>query len=234
MKKILLGLCAAFLTTGSFAQNFTTEFGDTSTAAIPANDNEVKIYNRITNTSTSSQTYTWKSTGNSFPTGWIFDGVCDNNLCYVSGILAGATKVSSPVQPDSVMDFHAVISENGAPNNSMAWVRVSIGETGALGGKTLTFIATKNNATGVSVVKAEGDIAIYPNPATTEVNIWYNADLGVKNIGVYNLIGKMVSIYKVGNTSAKLDVDNLPAGIYFVRLFNAQGNVVATRKFTHQ
>jgi hypothetical protein len=87
----------------------------------------------------------------------------------------------------------------------------------------------------VSVVtKTDDEVSIYPNPARSHVNVVFDAALGVKNIAVYNLIGKLVSIYKVNGNSAKLDIEEIPAGIYFIRLINSQGKIVATRKFTHQ
>ena len=94
----------------------------------------------------------------------------------------------------------------------------------------------KNNDSVATVFsKVQDEIVIYPNPAHDEVNIIYGADAGVKNITIYNLIGKIVSVFKpIDNSSAGLSIENLPTGIYFVRLIDAQGAVVATRKFTRQ
>jgi hypothetical protein len=76
---------------------------------------------------------------------------------------------------------------------------------------------------------------LYPNPAHNEVNLVYNTTADIKNIAVYNIIGKVIAVYKVTeNNSANLNLENLPSGIYFARLINSQGNVVVTRKFTKQ
>jgi hypothetical protein len=58
----------------------------------------------------------------------------------------------------------------------------------------------------------------------------------VKTIAVYNLIGKLMGpIYKPSSSSsAKIDLDDMPTGIYFLRLMDGQGRVVATRRFTRQ
>lgn len=240
MKKFLLGVCTALIANSSFAQNFTVVYGDTATGTLTSGYSSVTVPNDIINNTTSAQTYSWKGIDSNYPSGWSFGGMCDNNNCYNNGVLDGsALHESAAVQSGDTLIMHTDFNDDGtAAKNSTAWVRISLYETasGVSSSKTLTFMATKNFSTGISVVKSEDDIVLYPNPATNTVNLIYDASLAVKNIGVYNLIGKMVSIYKTTtNNSAKLDgIDRLPSGIYFVRLFDAQGNVVATRKFTHQ
>jgi hypothetical protein len=99
----------------------------------------------------------------------------------------------------------------------------------------MTFLVTKF-PTSVSTTKTSTDgISLYPNPASDELNVLFNPNGGIKNITIYNMIGKAVTVYKVtANNSAKLDIQNIPAGIYFIRLSDAHGRVVATRKFTRQ
>ena len=86
---------------------------------------------------------------------------------------------------------------------------------------------------GVPAVNMQlNEAVLYPNPAKNEVNLVYNEASDVKNIAVYNIIGKVMAVYKVGSTSANLDLNNMPPGIYFAKLYSSAGNVVATRKFT--
>jgi hypothetical protein len=77
-------------------------------------------------------------------------------------------------------------------------------------------------------------VSLYPNPANSEVNVVYDEAADIKSIGIYNIIGKLMTVYKVSGKSANLNIENIPAGIYFVRLLNGQGQVVVTRKFTKQ
>jgi len=236
MKKILLSGLSLLLVSGfSFGQTFTTQYGDTSVTA-SSGVGEVKVHNDITNVSANINTYDWRITGSNFPTDWSYGGVCDNKTCYTSAATLTGTTVQSTsnVKPDSTMQFYAAFNDDGAANGTVAWLRLSIAEPGTLIPRPLTFIATKGATSAVTVVRSEDEIVLYPNPAKSAINIIYDASLGVKSIGVYNLIGKMVSVYKVGANSAKLDIDELPSGIYFIRMFDNQGKVVATRKFTHQ
>lgn len=92
-----------------------------------------------------------------------------------------------------------------------------------------------SSVTGIQSVNKTSDIvSLYPNPAGSELNVLFDGNAGIRNIIVYNMIGKPVTVYKVNGSSAKLDIENIPSGIYFIRLTDAQGHVMATRKFTHQ
>ena len=101
--------------------------------------------------------------------------------------------------------------------------------------KTLTYIAYASS-TGIKTTSSSDDVVLFPNPAREAVNVIFDGRAGVKTIAIYNLIGKMVSpVYKPsGNNSAKIDVNEMPAGVYFIRLMDGQGRVVATRRFVHQ
>ena len=79
-------------------------------------------------------------------------------------------------------------------------------------------------------------MVLYPNPAREAVNVIYNEKAGIKTIAVYNIIGKLMGpVYKpADNGSAKIDLDDIPNGIYFLRLMDSQGHVLATRRFTRQ
>jgi hypothetical protein len=144
------------------------------------------------------------------------------------------SQVSFAYVPTVAGDFHALFIGDNAPNNSSAWIKVLAADTVNNYSKTLTFIATKGPLGVVNIAKYDDDVILYPNPAKGSVNLVFDPSMGVKNIAIYNLIGKAVSVYKVVGNSAKLELDEIPSGIYFVRLINSQGKIVATRKFTHQ
>ncbi len=84
-------------------------------------------------------------------------------------------------------------------------------------------------------MKSSDNVALYPNPARSELNVTYSAQAGGSTIFVYNLIGRVVHVYKpTDNSGAKLNIADMPAGIYFVRLQDAQGAIISTRKFTRE
>src|SRR5205085_5985859 len=74
------------------------------------------------------------------------------------------------------------------------------------------------------------DVAIYPNPAKNELNIAFDPAFGARTVAVYNLIGKAIITAKVYGNSIKMDIEDIPVGIYFLRVIDAQGRVLTTRK----
>lgn len=239
MKQILLGF-VFLLSLQSYceAQSFTNIAGDTATKASQGKGDGVAIPNYIKNVSSNPIRVKWRIVNYNFPTGWQFDGFCDDITCYTTsgGILNGIYQRTGVIAAGAtIADFHVVITDTGATIGSSAFVRAELTDTATNYTKTLTFIATKSTLGISTVVSYDDDVELYPNPAHSSVNITFSAASRVKNIAIYNLIGKVVSVYRVTtNNSAKLEIDDLPAGIYFARLTDVNGKLVATRKFTHQ
>jgi hypothetical protein len=224
-----------------------SQHGDTSVGTYASGD--VNVYNRIKSLLSSDIYLKWKVVGKDLPTGWTITGICDNQQCYPgnAALLNGtATHVSNPYtntftpvsNPPLYLssDFHVIFNGDNAVAGSTAWIQVQAVDTeNSNYTKVYTFVLNKPISAGVnSVVRGDDVVTIYPNPARSNVNVIFDASMGVKNVAIYNLIGKIVSIYKVNGNSAKLELDEVPAGIYFLRLINGQGKIVGTRKFTHQ
>lgn len=253
MKKFLLFLlCGIGLSAGTFAQTFTTQY---DTTGMPPGGDTVSgstfINNYITNTGLGSLIIKWTVVGTDFPRDWWHAvtpsgsprlGICDNKTCYNNDTTLmplwngtkGDTFTSSSYDPSAAGDFHMVLDLTSASGGTH-WLTVNLKDANSSYNKNVTFLVTKGYLGVSTIVKSTDDVVLYPNPAINEVNLVYNANAGVKNIAVYNLIGGVVRVYKVtSNNSAKLQIGDLPSGVYFARLMNAQGNVVATRKFTRQ
>ncbi len=70
---------------------------------------------------------------------------------------------------------------------------------------------------GIEDVELTDHLLVYPNPAEDVVNV--TATTNVNNIEVFSLDGKMVmSDNFVGDTRVKIDVDDLAAGIYVLKV----------------
>ena len=242
MKKFftLLSLAGALLAGGStYAQSVDTQHDTVTVSGAGFFD----AYNYIINTTTSPITIQWKVIATNFPSDWIANtGICDNNTC-ISGAGLWPSSSSTTYEcsyPASVTNgtFKMQIdlaTAAGTTTPGTHYLRVRINNKFATSDTAIqTYIVTKTT-TSVSVVKSTGDVTMYPNPATTALNVVYDASADIKNIAIYNIIGKQVNMFRVsGATSASLNVENLSDGIYFVRLMNSNGEVVATRKFTKQ
>lgn len=233
MKKYILSFLLLALSVGVVgAQTFTTP-KDTVNASF---SNTMNVYNKITNVHSSDVTITWRVINHDFPADWINGlNICDNVLCYgnSAALAGGSTQTTAPITPGVEADFHLQMDLSAAGSGTH-YLEVEMNDQANSYKKNVVFVLNKFPTNIGNVNKGGDDITVYPNPARSEINVLFGARTNVKNIAVYNMIGKAVSVYRVTGNSAKLNLDNIPAGVYFLRLTDAQGQIVATRKFTHQ
>ncbi|RYE24425.1 MAG: T9SS type A sorting domain-containing protein [Sphingobacteriales bacterium] len=240
MKKALLVFLSVVSVFAAKAQATFTTPADTL-FAIMNSEGSVEVYNNITPTG-ASVTIDWHITYQNIPssiTSLNILGICDNKTCYMySGSNPGwndmhTTKEILP-NDNNLKLFKMLIDAESYPANANGpyYITVMLMDHNSSYMKNVTFAIQKFPTSVSSVAKAGDDISIYPNPARNEINAVFNSN--IKTIAVYNLIGKVVSVYKVNGSSAKLDLSNVPSGIYFMRLVDNAGQIVATRRFTRQ
>jgi len=192
--------------------------------------------NGIINNTTNNMTVQWKVVASNFPADWLpVTGFCDNNSCYSGSSIWPSGTTYTPVYGAGIGDFHMTIDLTSVATSGTYYMRVRMNNMYVTSDSLYeTFIVTKI-PTAVPTVKQLSDISLYPNPANNELNVVYDANSDIRTISVYNVIGKLMTVYKVtGNTGANLNLENLSSGVYFVRLMNGHGDVVANRKFTKQ
>jgi len=251
MKKILLTIftvCSVFSSMNLKAQ--------TATFTVPL-DTVLATFNKagspgdnITDTTGNDLVIKWKVKACNFPADWLTPaafGICDDNTCFsnsgnnlwnkTTGLGSTYTAIyRHNAAHDSTGSFGLSMNLAGSDTLGTYYVTVNLRDTSSGYNKDVTFMVTKTlNTVGVNQVSnVQNEILLYPNPANNELNVVYDEASDIKNIAVYNIIGKVMAVYKVGSTSANLNLENVPAGIYFVRLYNGSGSVIATRKFTRQ
>ena len=76
---------------------------------------------------------------------------------------------------------------------------------------------------GISTITNNNTIAIFPNPATTQLTIQSTND-PIKQIVITNLIGQTLETHEIfkGEKMVSIDVSGFPAGIYFVKVNNTE------------
>mgnify|MGYP002712949592 CR=1 FL=1 len=89
-------------------------------------------------------------------------------------------------------------------------------------GETAKF--TSNGILGVNQHTLE-DILVYPNPATSTINV-NNAESA--NIEIYDVLGKMVLTQNNIALDAQIDISHIQSGAYFMKI--SKGNMVTTKK----
>ncbi len=248
MKKSLLSLLifsALLLSVNLKAQTFTVP-SDTVKENVQGS---ASVYSKITNTSAATGLVLyWHVISSDFPADWLTGpafGVCDNNTCWNNtgdtaiwnaGKSMGPIKGTLPYEFNKAGTFYLSLNLSSA-SPGKHWMNVAIIDSSVTPAyvKTVTFVINKI-ATGIPAISSnqEDKVMLYPNPANNDLNLVFDANADVRNIAVYNVIGKMMNVYKVTGNSANLNIENIPSGIYFVKLYNGNGNVVVTRKFTKQ
>ena len=85
---------------------------------------------------------------------------------------------------------------------------------------------------GAGIIDAENPqptkIAVYPNPATSFISI-DNAD-NVKQIAVFNLVGKRLKTFDNVVKDERYDVSDLPNGMYLVQIIDLSNKIVTTQR----
>jgi len=232
MKKIILSIILG-LSFLSFAGKCYGQFNTTADASHDSltfnADTAYTFSNTIKNVGQDSIYINWHIDflSSSVPIGWSV-APCDNDNCY--GYVS-TTHMSNKIAPDSIALWTVKIDPTGGGIGT-AWVTERMIDNNGDSSRAVVFILTKST-TGVSkTMLPVDDVVLYPNPAKNDVNIIFNGSLNIHSVAIYNLIGKVVAVFKTAGNSANLNIENLPSGIYFLRMMDANSNVVTTRKFT--
>ena len=93
------------------------------------------------------------------------------------------------------------------------------------------FVSTSFTTTGVGIdnITLANSISLMPNPADNYIELSINSNVEVKEAIVYNAFGQMIQTVQLTENHARIDLSNMAAGMYFVRV-NGEG-VTATKKF---
>ena len=88
-------------------------------------------------------------------------------------------------------------------------------------------VLTVNNNVGINDVSQSNLFSVYPNPASTLINVKADASLVGSVYSIYDNVGKVVLSGKINSVNASIALGNLSRGIY---LFSIGGNMKQTFK----
>lgn len=225
MKRLVL-IYALFLTQilRGLSQNITiTLTPQIVNANVSLDSFEVKAKAVFKNTSTSTKKFVWKRTIIAMTSGWQ-SLVCDSKACWAAAVNDAPEQIELAPNATSILDVYI------RPNRifGAATIEVKVYEVGneanAVTGRYLftTTTATKD------VGKNNTGVKVYPNPATDYFSIQDEYDV-VERVVVYNMIGRVMKNYMTtNNTSNRYTLNDLPEGLYIIRLLNSRGGTVKT------
>ncbi len=80
---------------------------------------------------------------------------------------------------------------------------------------------------GVSIEEYESSLEIYPNPVKDNITI--KADMSIKEINIYNVIG--INVYQQSSISADhcsltIDLSSYNSGVYFIKIETNEGEII--------
>ena len=76
----------------------------------------------------------------------------------------------------------------------------------------------------------QNPISIYPNPATNFISI--DNDENVKQIAVFNLVGRRLLTFEEVEAGTRYDVSSLPSGMYLVRIIDQSNKIMTTQRIS--
>lgn len=228
---VTCAFAGVFMAGGVSAQSF--EFAH-DTVMMTVSTGVQELHNDLHNISTGAIAPSWQVVDYNLPASWTNAvGICDNQNCY-SNMLGkpGPLKNFANVAAGTTGVFDLQVNATSAlTSGGPYWVKLEVKD-----GTTTeypVFIFYKW-ATNVATVNKEEDIVLYPNPATSELNVLLNNNTDVTTAVLVNTLGQSVAVYPLAGKESKLALDKLAPGAYFVKLLDAQNNVKAVRQVMHQ
>ena len=88
---------------------------------------------------------------------------------------------------------------------------------------------TFTTGVGIDNITLANSINLMPNPADNYIDLSINSNVEVKEAVVFNAFGQMIQKVELTDNHARIDLRDMAAGMYFVRVNN--DNVSATKKF---
>ncbi len=105
--------------------------------------------------------------------------------------------------------------------------------------KSLTVSYCKSAISMSNGVGEEQGINVYPNPATDVFtllidNAQWTIDNGQLSMEIYNVLGEKMQSEAITNNQSTINISSLSKGMYFVRLIDADNNVLYTQRVIKQ
>ncbi len=222
MKQLLLILALANIAIlrGGAQTNLTLTPAIVSSSVNP-DSFEVRGKSVLRNTSNQTKRFVWQRNILNMTNGWQ-SLICDVNQCWTSFVSVSPDTIV--LAPNGTSNLDVYIRPNGI--SGAATIEVKVTEVGNTS-NTITGRYLFSPTTSLrDYSKGSTGIRVFPNPTVDYFMLSDNNDV-IEKIVVYNIIGRQVKTYRALD-NFKYTVNDLPEGIYIVRLLNKGGNTVKT------
>jgi hypothetical protein len=166
--------------------------------------------------------------------------VCDNNNCYSSSVV---TNIDNGLDA-AVLEANEVVTDlfslhvkpKGSPGCCTVQIEYYLDADPATVIETAIFEVKINDPTCDAVSTSEEVISalrVFPNPMTDYFQLEGNDANDIKELAVYNLIGRQVRSFDATNATS-FDMGGLPGGIYLIGMIGEDGDIVKTVRISRQ
>ncbi len=178
----------------------------------------------IENKGTEEVTYFWKFVKDEgFPQEW-FTQICDSRLCYAENEDQSNPELANTIAGEAKDDLQIYLFSEGVEASTS--VTLEIYSDPELTNLLLSIPSenfTVTSSTSTFNLSVDPELALFPNPTSDFFQI--RNDGGVKEIALYHISGKKIKTYS--HTPGKQhSIESLRKGLYLVRLFDGNGNVM--------
>lgn len=238
MKKLLPIFAFAALPCTVHAQNFSFMY-DTSSAYTSGYDEDfIAIENTLQNTSTESFTFDWRMLNPEveLPAGWGYNGFCDNITCYTPAStpnpFSGATLTSLPVAGRETSPFKLQMD---IPVSAADGLVIFEFEAKTAEHTDTAYFLVQKTPTGISTTTiTENQMRVYPNPSSSQVQVYIDALVHVRDLILYDVTGKQIAVKPILSEVTTIDISTLAAGQYILQAVDSEGNILGLRRLIKQ
>jgi hypothetical protein len=211
---LIIGL---FVFVSSYGQVTLSLSPNPSSVSVKSTDLDIAAKASLTNKSKDTLILKWTRKIETLTQGWS-SAVCDKNFCYIPTV----DTMRLIMAPDEVSNMDIHIYPMGITGTAKITLKVEqVGNPENSVSGTYLF-------NGSTPTRGEGEkeiIQIYPNPAVEFFIV--NSPVVLGKIELYNITGDKAKIF-YAYKNKRYYIDDIPSGIYLVRLLNLQEEIVKT------
>lgn len=128
------------------------------------------------------------------------------------------------VMPECTFELEGYVFAGWCKHSNGDTTRYQAGDTVKLRRNTAFYAIWIDSATALglpTVATEDNGVALWPNPATSGINI--SADQPIVEVVIYDMQGRATRQCRPQTTMAKIPLDGLHAGVYFIRISTTEG-----------
>ncbi len=190
--------------------------------------NEVQVDITVTNTGNTEETFYWQVDMLEGADVWKIV-VCDNNLCYSPGIVSCPCSDPNILGAGATMTFMVKIKPSSVAGDGVLELAVT---SDCAGTDQLFTTPIEYEIAMPSSVEDDLFIAnmnLYPNPAQDYFQL--SNDDNVAKVSIHSIVGSEINVFTHSPNQA-YSTGNLNSGIYLVRAYDADGNVLKAMRLS--